>query len=48
MAAWTNPADRILVEELDPEDLDETPRGGRFGRHTTPDDTEQEGQGSRR
>ncbi|UUV34407.1 hypothetical protein NQK81_13430 [Amycolatopsis roodepoortensis] len=47
MAAWTNAADRILADELDPEDLDETPRGGRFGRRATPDNDDQEGQGQR-
>lgn len=41
--------DRILAEELDPEDLDETPRGGRFGRRaTTPENDDQEGQGPQR
>ncbi|MEV4052992.1 hypothetical protein AB0J55_17550 [Amycolatopsis sp. NPDC049688] len=30
-------ADRILDDELDPEDLDPTPRGGKNGRNTDPD-----------
>ncbi len=40
-----NPADQILAEELDPDDLDPTPRGGRFGRRDSADD---EGQEARR
>ena len=30
--------DRILSDELDPEDLDPTPRGGKDGRHTSKTD----------
>lgn len=31
--------DDILADELDPEDLDPTPRGGKDGRNTEKDDT---------
>lgn len=37
-----NPVDQILAEELDPEDLNPTPRASRFGRRDSGDDEGQE------